>query len=160
MTPAPTRMVSSCSHITQVQDWEWQLQIHPLVPLTKTAGSISTTLTPACTGHTRTTLLDHGPQHCCMAHTKVCSSFLLCFAHIANVGVAAFNPISISIAGEDATPGFFFNQTGLQSNQSENGWLACDWWYQDPQIFAFNGHLAGPLPTSCSRVNLVPVAVT
>jgi len=95
-----------------------------------------------------------------MAHTKVCSSFLLCFAHIANVGVAAFNPISISIAGEDATPGFFFNQTGLQSNQSENGWLACDWWYQDPQIFAFNGHLAGPLPTSCSRVNLVPVAVT
>lgn len=68
-----------------------------------------------------------------------------------------FNPISISLADGPATPGFFFNQTGLQSNQSDNGWLACDWWFSDPQIFAWNGYQTGPLPTSCSRVNLIPV---
>jgi len=69
-----------------------------------------------------------------------------------------FNPISISVANGPATTGFFFNETGLQSNQSANGWLACDWWYEDPQIFAYNGFQYGPLPTSCSRVNLIAVA--
>lgn len=72
----------------------------------------------------------------------------------------AFYPIDISVAGIGPTPGFFINSTGLQSNQTTGGWLACDWWYQAPQLFILNGVDNGPLPSSCSIVNLVPVAAS
>lgn len=70
----------------------------------------------------------------------------------------AFNEISISIAGGQATPGFSVNATGLQSDSAAGGWLACDWWYAAPQIFAANDYEGRAIPSSCSRVNLVAIA--
>lgn len=70
---------------------------------------------------------------------------------------SAYNPISISIASDDVTPGFSIDGSILKSSASEGGWLMCDSWYQSPQLFALNGPDNGPLPTSCSHVNLVTV---
>jgi len=67
---------------------------------------------------------------------------------------------TISIAQDPSTyQGFFFNSTGLQYNNSFGGWLACDWWYATPQLFNINAPYTTPLPNSCSRVQLLPVAV-
>ncbi|EXJ93422.1 hypothetical protein A1O1_01814 [Capronia coronata CBS 617.96] len=71
-----------------------------------------------------------------------------------------WNPVTISIAAESSTgQGFFFNSSGLQFNQSIGGWLACDWWHGVPQLFQLNGYSYGPLPSSCSKVQLLPVAI-
>lgn len=71
-----------------------------------------------------------------------------------------FNPISISIAGGSPTPGFSVNATGLQST-SAAGWLACDWWYASPQIFAIApGYDSRLIPSSCSKVTLAAIQVS
>ncbi|RMZ86989.1 hypothetical protein DV736_g5789, partial [Chaetothyriales sp. CBS 134916] len=76
-----------------------------------------------------------------------------------------FSYVTISIA-EAGPPqeGFFYNETGLHFNQSAGGWIVCDWWHGAPQLFDLGQYdAAGPsfgfIPTSCSRVNLLPVAV-
>ena len=67
--------------------------------------------------------------------------------------------MSISIASNNpVTEGYSVNATGLQNEQSPQGWLACDWWFTAPQIYAYNGYSTTPLPSSCSRVDLVPIA--
>ncbi|KAL6251802.1 hypothetical protein RBB50_002012 [Rhinocladiella similis] len=67
----------------------------------------------------------------------------------ADISISAINP---------QYQGFFFNSSGLQYNQSAHGWLACDWSLQSPQLFnvVYGG---GPYPSSCSKVELLPVAV-
>ncbi|OAP61616.1 hypothetical protein AYL99_03819 [Fonsecaea erecta] len=71
-----------------------------------------------------------------------------------------WNQVGISIAGITSLyAGFFFNSSGLQFNASTGGWLACDWWHGVPQLFQANGYPYGPLPNSCSKVELQPVAV-
>jgi len=71
-----------------------------------------------------------------------------------------WNPVTISISAT-TSPGqeFFFNATGLQFNSTYSGWLACDWWHGAPQLFQVDGYPYGPLPNSCSKVQLRPVAV-
>ncbi len=90
----------------------------------------------------------------------------------------AFAEATISISAEPVSyEGFFFNSSGLQYNESYAGWLgelkptfgigvtklifatACDWWLDNPQLFNINGYLDRPLPNSCSKVELLPVAV-
>ncbi|KAK5088155.1 hypothetical protein LTS08_004786 [Lithohypha guttulata] len=71
----------------------------------------------------------------------------------------AFNPISISIASAGSQEGYSTNGTGLQSTAAGGGWIACDWWFTAPQIFAVTGYRNTPLPTSCSKVNLILVPV-
>lgn len=70
-----------------------------------------------------------------------------------------FNELEISIATEvPQTEGYFVNGTGLQNAAAQDGWLACDWWYSAPQIFAVPaGYEGRALPSSCSKVNLIPV---
>jgi len=78
-----------------------------------------------------------------------------------------WNQVTISIAGYNTyDTGFFFNSSGLQYNGSTGGWLACDWWHGVPQLFQVNGYLNNGFgvtglqtPSSCSRVQLQPVAV-
>jgi len=71
-----------------------------------------------------------------------------------------FAEVTISIAlGAEAYEGFYFNSSGLQYNNSVGGWLACDWWLGTPQLFNINNYDNGPLPNSCSKVQLHPVAV-
>jgi len=66
---------------------------------------------------------------------------------------------SISISAQATSyQGFFFNDTGLQYNNSAGGWLACDWWLTTPQLFNIVYGI-GPYPSSCSKVQLLPVAV-
>lgn len=70
-----------------------------------------------------------------------------------------FNPISISIAGTGPQEGYSVNATGLQSTAAA-GWLACDWWYASPQIFALApGYESRTIPSSCSKINLVPIEI-
>jgi len=67
---------------------------------------------------------------------------------------------TISISAEPTSyEGFFFNSTGLQYNNSYGGWLACDWWHGVPQLFNINEPYTTALPNSCSKVQLLPVAV-
>jgi len=41
-----------------------------------------------------------------------------------------WNLVTISAAAQISQGiGFFFNNTGLQINETSNGWLACDWWH-------------------------------
>ncbi|RMZ74730.1 hypothetical protein DV737_g5798, partial [Chaetothyriales sp. CBS 132003] len=84
---------------------------------------------------------------------------------IAYLPYSFFSYVTISIA-ESGPPqeGFFYNETGLHFNQSAGGWIVCDWWHGAPQLFDLvRDEAAGPafgsIPTSCSKVNLVPVAV-
>jgi len=79
-----------------------------------------------------------------------------------------FVSVTISISGLNTyDTGFFFNSSGLQYNQSTGGWLACDWWHGVPQLFQVNGYLDNGFgvtglqtPSSCSRVQLQPIAVS
>jgi hypothetical protein len=91
----------------------------------------------------------------------------------------AWAEATISIASEPVGyQGFFFNSSGLQYNNSVGGWIgkffpngsvgsgsdclkACDWWLPDaPQLFNVAGYTSNiSLPTSCSRVQVLPVAV-
>jgi len=67
---------------------------------------------------------------------------------------------TISIAeGVYPYEGFYFNSSGLQYNESYAGWLACDWWHGEPQLFNYDGYAQVKVPCSCSKVNLLPVAV-
>ncbi|KIX09781.1 uncharacterized protein Z518_00862 [Rhinocladiella mackenziei CBS 650.93] len=79
------------------------------------------------------------------------------------IGYGAYqqwNPATISISGiRQPYQGFFFNSTGLQYNNSLHGWLACDWWHGVPQLFNLDGGTYGPIPKTCSKVQLLPVAV-
>jgi len=71
----------------------------------------------------------------------------------------SFLAVTISVASESDSAGYFFNSTGLQWNSTEFiGWLACDWWHGAPQLFAELDYSTGDLPKSCSRVDLLPVA--
>ncbi|OCT52583.1 hypothetical protein CLCR_10785 [Cladophialophora carrionii] len=78
-----------------------------------------------------------------------------------------WNQVTISISALPTyNAGFFFNSSGLQYNGSTGGWLACDWWHGVPQLFQVNGYLDNGFgvtglqtPSSCSRVQLQPVAV-
>jgi hypothetical protein len=69
--------------------------------------------------------------------------------------------VTISVADGPDTSGFLFNETGLQWNYTGfQGWLACDWWHNTPQLFALTGPVYGDgeLPKTCTRVNLYAVA--
>ncbi|KIW68618.1 hypothetical protein PV04_04552 [Phialophora macrospora] len=78
-----------------------------------------------------------------------------------------WNQVTISISDTPTyNAGFFFNSSGLQYNGTTGGWLACDWWHGVPQLFQVNGYLNNGFgvtglqtPSSCSRVQLQPVAV-
>jgi len=84
---------------------------------------------------------------------------------ISDAPYTVWNPATISIADQVSTTGFFFNSTGLQYNQSVGGWLACDWSHGVPQLFNLNGYPGNGfgqpavIPSSCSKVQLLPVAV-
>lgn len=83
--------------------------------------------------------------------------------------------ISVSDQPSADAPGFFFNSSGLQYNYTNHGWLgmwfvifnltqsniliACDWWHGVPQLFSLTSYQYGPLPTSCSTVELYPIAL-
>ncbi|MCJ1455477.1 hypothetical protein MMC28_005832 [Mycoblastus sanguinarius] len=59
--------------------------------------------------------------------------------------------------------GFYFTSSGLQWNVEDggfDGWLACDWWHGVPQLFWLSIEYNDTLPSSCSQINLVPVAVS
>ncbi|RMD40061.1 hypothetical protein DV735_g5082, partial [Chaetothyriales sp. CBS 134920] len=86
---------------------------------------------------------------------------------ITYVPYSLFNYVTISIA-QSGPPlqGFFYNETGLHFNQSAGGWIVCDWSHGAPQLFDLSRFQAagssssyGFIPTSCSKVNLLPVAV-
>ncbi|RMZ80320.1 hypothetical protein DV738_g2887, partial [Chaetothyriales sp. CBS 135597] len=84
---------------------------------------------------------------------------------VSYVPYSLFNYVTISIA-QSGPPqeGFFYNETGLHLNQSAGGWIVCDWWHGAPQLFDLARYQAagsafGFIPTSCSKVNLLPVAV-
>ncbi|KAM0800328.1 hypothetical protein BDR22DRAFT_963289 [Usnea florida] len=57
---------------------------------------------------------------------------------------------------------FFFNSSGLQwglEGYGFAGWLACDWWHGQPQLFWKYYYDPVALPSSCTQVELLPVAV-
>jgi len=69
---------------------------------------------------------------------------------------------AVQINTFDGVNGFSVNSTGLQWNQTEygfGGWLACDWWHGVPQLFWLDAYYHFAVPASCSKVDLIPVAV-
>ncbi|KAL6720344.1 hypothetical protein ACLMJK_002265 [Lecanora helva] len=69
------------------------------------------------------------------------------------------------IDGGEGSEGFFFNSSGLQWNETYEGfggWLACDWWHGVPQLFwknAFYDNEITAYPSSCASINLLAVTV-
>ncbi|MCJ1280514.1 hypothetical protein MMC21_008343 [Puttea exsequens] len=63
------------------------------------------------------------------------------------------------------TPGFYFNESGLQVSQDQgygfSGWLVCDWWHGVPQLFwrVYQAEFGFSFPSTCVLVNLVPVPI-
>ncbi|KAK3628321.1 hypothetical protein LTR56_018713 [Elasticomyces elasticus] len=87
----------------------------------------------------------------------------------------AWQPVKLRLDMPDITTsrpeavenGFFINSTGLQwtsspgkagtSQDSFGGWLVCDWWYDDPQLFYHNKpHNYRSIPKNCAEVYLMP----
>ncbi|KAI9044287.1 uncharacterized protein KD926_001518 [Aspergillus affinis] len=66
---------------------------------------------------------------------------------------AAWEPVEINTGyGND---GFIIDGTGLQwSNDLFGGWLVCDWYHNEPQLFYLYRPYEAKLPSSCSKVNL------
>ncbi|CZT18153.1 uncharacterized protein RCC_03993 [Ramularia collo-cygni] len=85
---------------------------------------------------------------------------------------SAWQPVrvNIGVSGPDFTiSGFFMNDTGLQwtsnvqapgsPNDMFGGWLVCDWWHGDPQLFFRISYYSTPAPGSCADVYLKPVYI-
>ncbi|KAK0983102.1 hypothetical protein LTR91_011334 [Friedmanniomyces endolithicus] len=88
---------------------------------------------------------------------------------------AAWQPVRINVGGGSTSSdygietGFFINSTGLQWTSSPGnagaaqdefgGWLVCNWWHEDPQLFFRNIYYNTPelfTPCSCADVYLMP----
>jgi len=78
-----------------------------------------------------------------------------------DIPYASWNPVEIN-AGPPST-GFFLNGTQLQGPPEDlgwGGWLACDWWHEQPQLFWINVYYnVTTFPASCSSVTLKAVPV-
>jgi len=70
-----------------------------------------------------------------------------------------WQPVEINSGYGDGT--FAINGSGLISTNEEwTGWLACDWWHGTPQLFWDFYYKDFPIPSTCARVDLVPVATS
>ncbi|KAG8526131.1 uncharacterized protein KY384_000124 [Bacidia gigantensis] len=99
------------------------------------------------------------------------TTFPWSFNLISASNYGAWEDVQLNV-GQD-TPGFFFNETGLQwsanaafdpNNTSPatdefGGWLACDWYHGVPQLFWKFSYADPPIPCSCATVQLYPEAV-
>ncbi|KAA8650120.1 hypothetical protein EYZ11_010900 [Aspergillus tanneri] len=66
---------------------------------------------------------------------------------------AAWEPVEINTGYGDE--GFTIDGNGLQwSNSLFGGWLVCDWYHNEPQLFYLYKPYEAKFPSSCSRVNL------
>ncbi|KAF2146068.1 uncharacterized protein K452DRAFT_305054 [Aplosporella prunicola CBS 121167] len=74
-----------------------------------------------------------------------------------NLGYAAYaawSPVTIDAGqGDD---GFILQANGVVSTTgSFGGWLACDWWHNEPQLFYINKFYPLDTPSSCAQIYLV-----